>query len=289
MNSTILVLTLRQLLGKRRALFMIVIAALPVVVTVIFRLADPDVSPQRWTANRLLAGLIIHLLQPLTTLVFGATALGMEIEDGTIVYLLAKPLRRFDVIVSKLTAAWLPAAALLTLSTIVSTIIALGSDNSSILIGFTIAIVLGSLVYCCIFLALSVFTNHALIAGLIVIGVELLTVVLSVDVLGVFMSVIPIVLAVGWLMLRVWAFANNGIFFSNKLNIRSFPLVAPHLGLAPVPVEATSTVPLTTTTVEEPAATTNALHIASDAPLNPLDPPAAVIAITPNVSEPGAP
>jgi ABC-2 type transport system permease protein len=167
MNSTIFVLTLRQLLGKRRALFMIAIAALPVVVAVIFRLADPDVSPQRWTANRLLGDLMIPLLQPLTTLVFGTTALGMEIEDGTIVYLLAKPLRRFDVIVSKLTAAWLPAAALLALSTIVSTIIALGSDNSSILIGFTIAIVLGSLVYCCIFLALSVFTNHALIAGLI--------------------------------------------------------------------------------------------------------------------------
>ena len=167
MNSTILVLTLRQLLGKRRALFMIVIAALPVLVALIFRLTDPDVSPQRWTANRLLAGLMIPLLQPLTTLVFGTTALGMEIEDGTIVYLLAKPLRRFDVIISKLTAAWLPAAALLALSTIVSTIIALGNDNSSILIGFTIAIVLGSLVYCCIFLALSVFTNHALIAGLI--------------------------------------------------------------------------------------------------------------------------
>ena len=167
MNSTILILTLRQLLGKRRALFMIAIAALPVLAALIFRLADPDVSPQRWTANDLLAELMIPLLQPLTTLVFGTTALGMEIEDGTIVYLLAKPLRRFDVIVSKLTAAWLPAAALLALSTIVSTIIALGNDNSSILIGFTIAIVLGSLVYCCIFLALSVFTNHALIAGLI--------------------------------------------------------------------------------------------------------------------------
>jgi len=167
MNSTILALTLRQLLGKRRALFMIAIAALPVLVAVIFRLADAEMTPQRWTAEHLFKGLIVTIVLPLTTLVFGTTALGMEIEDGTIVYLLAKPLRRFDVILSKFTAAWLPAAALLALSTIVSTIIALGNDNSSILIGFTIAIVLGSLVYCCIFLALSVFTNHALIAGLI--------------------------------------------------------------------------------------------------------------------------
>jgi ABC-2 type transport system permease protein len=167
MNSAIFILTLRQVLGQRRAFFMVLLAALPLLAALIFRLSDADMSAPRWTATHLLDGLIITIILPLVTLVFGTTALGMEIEDGTILYLLAKPLRRLDVVGAKLAAAWLPAALLLLLSTVLSAGIALGGDNTSILIGFTVAIVLGSLAYCCIFLALSAFTNHALIGGLI--------------------------------------------------------------------------------------------------------------------------
>ncbi|HSD84872.1 MAG TPA: CPBP family intramembrane glutamic endopeptidase [Anaerolineae bacterium] len=46
-------------------------------------------------------------------------------------------------------------------------------------------------------------------------------------------SVPLVVLAVGWGILRIWAVVNNGIFFSNQLGIRSFPLIAPRLGLRP--------------------------------------------------------
>jgi len=167
MNSAIFVLTLRQLLGKRRALLIIAFAALPVLAALIFRFSDSGVNQQRLVVDHLLDGLIVTIILPLVTLVFGTTALGMEIEDGTIVYLLAKPLRRFEVITAKLAAVWLPAVLLLALSTLVSATIALGSSNPSILVGFTVAVILGSFVYCCIFLALSVFTNHALIGGLI--------------------------------------------------------------------------------------------------------------------------
>ncbi|HUS82670.1 MAG TPA: ABC transporter permease [Dehalococcoidia bacterium] len=167
MNGAIFVLTLRQLLGKRRAFFMVALAALPVLAAVIFRLADAEMSPQRWTADDLFEGLIVTILLPLITLVFGTTALGMEIEDGTVVYLLAKPLRRFDVIGAKLAAAWLPSAVLLVLSTLISTSLVLGGDNSSMILGFTIAVVVGSLAYCSVFMAASVFTSHSLIGGLI--------------------------------------------------------------------------------------------------------------------------
>ena len=167
MNSAVFVLTLRQLLGKRRALFMVALAALPVLVAMIFRLADSEMTPERWTGIHLFKGLIVTIVLPLITLVFGTTALGMEIEDGTVVYLLAKPLRRFDIVGAKLAAAWLPAAALLTLSTLVSVSIALGGENSSMVLGFAVAVALGSLVYCGVFMAASVFTNHSLIGGLI--------------------------------------------------------------------------------------------------------------------------
>ena len=147
---------------------MVALAALPVLVAVVFRIGDPDVSPERWAANDLLSGLIVMIVLPLCTLIFGTTALGSEIEDGTAVYLLSKPLRRSEVISAKIAAAWLPALVLVLLSTEVSAAIALqGTGGFSILVGFTVATALGSFVYCCVFVLLSVLTSRALIAGLI--------------------------------------------------------------------------------------------------------------------------
>ncbi len=147
---------------------LIAFAALPVVVALVFRAGDYRGSATHWTADVLLNGLIVTTLLPLTALIFGTTALGTEIEDGTAVYLLSKPLLRFQVVAAKLAAAWLPAAILVALSTAASAAIALeGTGNSSILVGFTVAVVLGSFVYCCLFLLLSLVTSRALIGGLI--------------------------------------------------------------------------------------------------------------------------
>ena len=168
MSTVILALTLRQLVGRRPALLMVAFAALPILVAIIFRIADPDVSHERWAANVLLKGLIVTTFLPLSTLIFGTMALGSEIEDGTAVYLLSKPLPRSQIISAKLAAAWLPAALLTLLSTEISAAIALqGTGGSSILVGFAVAIALGSFVYCCVFVLLSVLTSHALTAGLI--------------------------------------------------------------------------------------------------------------------------
>lgn len=164
----ILVLTLKQLMGKRPVLLMVAFAALPVLVAIIFRLAEHDVSPERWASNILLKGVIITTFLPLCTLIFGTAAMGSEIEDGTAVYLLSKSLSRFQIVSAKLAGAWLPAALLALLSTEISAAIALqGTGGGSILVGFAIATALGSFVYCCVFVLLSVLTNHALIAGLI--------------------------------------------------------------------------------------------------------------------------
>jgi ABC-2 type transport system permease protein len=168
MNTAILTLTLRQLVGQRRALLMVGLAALPVLVAVIFRVGEPDVDRHEWVADVLLKGFIVTVVLPLCTLVFGTTAMGSEIEDGTVVYLLSKPLPRYRVIGAKLAAAWLPAVVLVSLSTAVSATIALaGSGGASILVGFTVATALGCFVYCCFFVLLSVVTSRALIGGLI--------------------------------------------------------------------------------------------------------------------------
>lgn len=168
MSTVILTLTLRQLLGKRRALLMLGLAALPVLVAVIFRIGEPDVDRQEWVANVLLKGLVVTAVLPLCTLVFGTTALGSEIEDGTAVYLLSKPLPRYHVVGAKLGAAWLVAVVLVSLSTAVSATIALaGRGGASILVGFTVGSALGCIAYSCVFVLLSALTSRALIGGLI--------------------------------------------------------------------------------------------------------------------------
>ena len=94
MNSTIFALTLRQITGQRRILLVGVVAALaPVGLALIYRAGTFD-DPLDWTANTLLDNIIVTVVLPLACLLVGTSAMGTEIEDGTAVYLLSKPLPR---------------------------------------------------------------------------------------------------------------------------------------------------------------------------------------------------
>ena len=167
MSMEIFVLSLRQLLGKRRTLALIALALLPLLVALIFRTGNTDTDPVDWTANALLNGLIVTTLMPLVTLVLSTTSLGMEIEDGTIVYLLSKPLSRAQVIFAKLAASWLPAAILVSLSAALSASITLDESEASLIVAFVVAAALGALAYSSAFLLLSLLTSRALVFGLI--------------------------------------------------------------------------------------------------------------------------
>jgi ABC-2 type transport system permease protein len=161
-------LTLRQLLGRGRTILLGLLALLPVGLAVVYRLGSSETVAQDWVARVLLAGLIVTTLLPLVALVYGTAALGAEIEDGTAVYLLAKPLPRRTIVLGKLLAAWVVTAATVLASALAAGAIAFGGvGGSGVLLGFGIAIVLGSLVYTALFLALSIVTSRALIAGLV--------------------------------------------------------------------------------------------------------------------------
>lgn len=167
MNTEILVLSLRQLLGRRRTFALIALSLLPLLVALVFKTGNADTDPADWAANTLLNGLIVTTLLPLVTLVLSTTSLGMEIEDGTIVYLLSKPLSRAQVVVSKLAASWLPAAALVSVSAASSASIALQGSEPTLLLAFVIAVAFGALAYSSVFLLLSLLTTRALVIGLI--------------------------------------------------------------------------------------------------------------------------
>jgi ABC-2 type transport system permease protein len=116
----------------------------------------------------LFEGLIVTTLLPLAALVYGTAALGAEIEDGTAVYLLAKPVPRSRIVLAKLLAAWALTTATVVPSGVIAGLIGIaGAGNAGGLVpGFGVALVVGSLVYCALFVLLSIATSRALIAGL---------------------------------------------------------------------------------------------------------------------------
>jgi hypothetical protein len=111
-------------------------------------------------------------------------------------------------------------------------------------------------------------------AALIVAVYELLTLALSASSLYYLgASFVPIVLAVGWLMLRIWAFTNNGIFYSNKLGLRSFPLIAPRLRLPPAAASPTTAVdPVTGPLATQPPLEGDAPIGSESMPPQPIEP-----------------
>jgi ABC-2 type transport system permease protein len=161
-------LTLRQLLGLGRTILIGLLALLPVLIALVYRLGSEDTRQQEWAATVLLDGLVVSTLLPLAGLVYGTAVLGAEIEDGTAVYLLSKPIARSRIVLAKLLASWTVTTATVLASALVAGAIALaGEPQSGILIGFGVGIVLGGLVYSAFFVLLSVVTSRALIAGLI--------------------------------------------------------------------------------------------------------------------------
>lgn len=168
MNPTIVRLTARQLLGQKRTLLMLGFALIPIGIAILFRFAGDDEDPREWTAQVLLGGLTVGTFLPLAALVFGTAALGSEFEDGTAPYLLSKPIPRYQVVLSKLLVAWLATTGIVLVVTLIAGVIGIwGETESGIVIGFVIAVIIGSLVYNAGFIWLSIATSRALIVGLV--------------------------------------------------------------------------------------------------------------------------
>jgi ABC-2 type transport system permease protein len=159
--------TFRQLLGRRRTLLLILLAALPVLLAVAFRVAG-QTDIERFS-HRVFDTITVTILLPLVAILFGSGAFGAEIDDGTIVYLLAKPVPRWVVILAKALSAMVLAVALTAASAGLSGLIDLvpaGSDGVLATEAQILAMVVGSVCYVSLFLALSLFTRRALVIGI---------------------------------------------------------------------------------------------------------------------------
>ena len=154
--------TLRGLLGRRRTLLLILLVGLPVLIAMLVR-----ISGGRPDADRVLDTLVVRTVMPLAALILGTAAIGSEIDDGTAVYLMIKPIPRWRIALAKaLVAAGLTIALVVPAVVLTGLLIGSRTDTVTSIVGFSVACLVGGSAYAVAFMTLSVFTSRALLVGL---------------------------------------------------------------------------------------------------------------------------
>jgi ABC-2 type transport system permease protein len=165
MIATLASVTLRGLLNRRRTLLLALFGVLIVIIAALSRLSDPSDADALEFTGRLLADFGLAVLLPLVAVIVGTAAIGSELEDGTIIYLLAKPIPRATIVAVKLVVAWLLVAALVAPAVLLAGLVGT-SGQADLGVANAVAIAVAGLEYTAVFLALSLLTSRALVVGL---------------------------------------------------------------------------------------------------------------------------
>ncbi len=163
-NGTILRLTLRASVSRKRALLF----AVPGIVLILLSaLLKAKATGNQWPPT-LLGQFGFSVIIPLTALLVGGSVLGAEIEDGSIVHLLATPVTRLSVVISKYVAAVSLTILLAAVPEYLAGAIAKGPANK-LTIGLFVGALAGSIIYNALFLMLTALFSpgRALAFGLL--------------------------------------------------------------------------------------------------------------------------
>jgi ABC-2 type transport system permease protein len=190
-NPTVARITLRATLGRRRALLF----ALPPLVLILFTLALKSTRPpSRPWPSVVLGTFGFTVLLPLTALIIGTSVLGAEIDDGSIVHLLATPVRRVSIVLTKFSVATVLTMAFAAVPELIAALISGGGstpDSTQIIqnggqggpqvffhtgtpigtekfaLGLFIGALVGAVIYNAIFVMVSIATTRAIAVGLL--------------------------------------------------------------------------------------------------------------------------
>ncbi|KXK63263.1 hypothetical protein AWW66_03955 [Micromonospora rosaria] len=159
--STVSWITARGLFGRRRFLLLIPLPLLLVVLAVVSRVLKVD--PGQW-GPPILVGLGLAVVLPVVALIVGTGVLGAEIDDGTVVHILTKPLPRWQIVLPKLAVATGVTAVTVAVPLYVAAVLA---HSVRLGLGLVVAAALGALAYSALFLALSLVTRRPVLLGLV--------------------------------------------------------------------------------------------------------------------------
>jgi ABC-2 type transport system permease protein len=185
-NPTIAGITLRATLSRKRALLF----ALPAVILILFTLAlKASRPPARPWPSHVLGTFGFSVLLPLTALIIGTSVLGAEIDDGSIVHLLATPVRRSSVVVTKFLVATGLTMVFAAIPELIAALIAGGGSapapagtgpvplgpgdglvtisSGKLALGLFVGALACSVIYNAVFVMVSVATTRAIAVGLL--------------------------------------------------------------------------------------------------------------------------
>ncbi|MEN8114621.1 MAG: ABC transporter permease subunit [Actinomycetota bacterium] len=159
--------TIRQILGLRRA----ILSGLALLVPAgVFLLTSQTLSDEA-ALDRfifMLISLYFPLIVPIVTLIFSASALGDERRDGTLSFLVVRPIPRSTIAAAKIVGAVLVAVVLNAIGGAALAIVyGLETGSWSILLPLVLGGAAASIIYGSVFVLLGFFTDRAVVIGLL--------------------------------------------------------------------------------------------------------------------------
>jgi ABC-2 type transport system permease protein len=168
LHRTVMWLTARQLFAKRRVYVAAAILLIPSIITLLvrFNAGEGDLDALG-SLSTICKDIVLGVLLPLTALVFGTSAFGGEVDDGTLIYLMVKPVPRWRLTFSKFVIAFLATVVVV----IPAIFLAWASMQNGVSVRLPLAYaagsVVGALIYCAIFVTLGITSRRALAIGLL--------------------------------------------------------------------------------------------------------------------------
>ena len=185
-NPTVAWITTRATMGRRRALLFAIPAVILIVVTVALKASRP---PSRPWPSHVLGTFGFSVLLPLTALIIGCSVLGAEIDDGSVIHLLATPVRRSSVIITKFVVATVLTIIFAAVPELIAALISGGGSTEQVVtfhqngpptvipgmavnstdfaVGLFVGALVGAVIYNAIFVMLSAATTRAIAVGLL--------------------------------------------------------------------------------------------------------------------------
>ena len=169
---TVFFLTLRQLTGSRRQALLWIAAALPLAFAILIRNLTDNYADVILGPN--ISLLLIPVILPLVVAILATTALGEDVEDRTLSYIVLRPVARWQIVIAKYAAVLaLAAVPLLVLGAATAAVAFVGDqpegqstfDYETVIkpiLGVVAGLAIGVVAYAAAFMWLGLISGQAL-------------------------------------------------------------------------------------------------------------------------------
>ena len=166
----LIALALRQIASVRRLLIVGLLAALPLALTILATTLDELDSGSNGDVDDfiavVIAGLVVGVVLPISSMALAAPAFGDDVEDRTLSFIALTPIPRWRIALAKFAAPIIIAAPVVAVSGLSTAYVGLNGDVQASVAVF-VALLLGAAAYCAIFAWAGLMTTRAISLGIV--------------------------------------------------------------------------------------------------------------------------